>query len=158
MADRLRTRGAAILSTRDILAALLNEERPSRSALIALGDELDRKMSASWIAEAIDNVRVQSPQRIVCVDRVRKPFQVIELQTRYGKSLVHAHMSANHMSLGSRHANRQSSNAEDVAFERLIEQDRCYDQELREMADLSFDTDRQSLDEMETELLRALTT
>jgi adenylosuccinate synthase len=105
--------GAAVLHTRAIIEERAGSE--PRASLQAYGEELDRNLGGSWVADPTLALRAEAAKEVlVVVDAVRTAAQIRAI--RDGARVTHVHLTARDAVLRSRFRTRSH---ESLAYEQV---------------------------------------
>lgn len=96
MADRLvETLGYAAVSVRRLLESTIAEGVLSRREMQSLGAEVERRTAGAWIADAVEQwTRERGRESRLVVDALRTESQLDQVALRFGKAVVHVHLTA----------------------------------------------------------------
>lgn len=135
---------ADVISTRQYLTSLV-EQNPKRSKLQAVGDDLDVQTGGQWVVDLAQQAIADSDSDVVILDAVRTLEQVRALRRKFGRTVVHLHLTAPMEDLAARYESRRAASPE-LEFSSYKEAAANATEEaietLRDDADVVIDTSR----------------
>lgn len=151
-----RVHGALHVRTRQLMferAAHAGDDLPNeRAALQRYGDRLDAMTAGRWVADDLAAMLASlDDERLIVVDSIRVPSQLIELQKAFGRDIVHVHITASYDTLVARYTERATStNTAELASYDNVRADPVESKvgALAADADIVIDTDRSTTDDV----------
>lgn len=118
--------GFARVRTGTFLAGIATErgKKTDRHALQDMGDILDNETQGDWVPKLATNQMADAPNiRFWVLDSVRRDFQIDRFRERFGKRVLHVHLSAPPDVLKRRYEARQEMDSRDASasYERTKE-------------------------------------
>lgn len=145
------------LSTSGTIRALLHDVKATRRSLQKAGNYLDRLSDFEWISNATVECLDNLDHKLVVVDAVRKPQQVLAMRAALKVRLVHCHLFAPATVLAMRHLARGRQEDQGLSHDAIqADESECYHVDLKSMADISFESVEGNTDQLGLEVLKSL--
>jgi adenylosuccinate synthase len=146
------------VATRDAILRRLPDTARTRVALQAAGERLDRETLGRWVADelhAVDAANEALPG--IVVDAVLIKAQVEAIRATIQRPVIHVHLTATRLVLEMRYAKKQGAIEESETYSALLgSSTEANVDQLRELADLLFDTSNAEVDQEVAQIVRRL--
>lgn len=149
--------GFTHLSTSGAIRALSPDVEPTRRALQKAGNALDNSTGFEWISNAVVECLDGHDRKLIVVDAVRKPKQVLAMRAALEVPLLHCHLCAPTSVLKKRHLERGRQEDHGLTHDAIqADESEGYHLEMKSIADFAFESVGGNIDELGQKVLMSL--
>lgn len=133
-------------------------EKVSKASLQAIGDEMDGTTDFGWVADRAQLAFEEHPGVAKwLLDSVRKERQVQIFRQRFGRAIMHIHLTAPEEVLRQRYESRRAADDDHTSYDEMAAHpNEVSSRSLIRLADFIFDTSKVSSSEIVVEILSIL--
>ena len=133
------------MSTSSLIASIRPSLSLDRDSLQRAGNALDQETEFCWIANEVAKLEREFTNRLIVVDAVRKPEQILAIREQTNSNLIHVHLEASYEHVSRRHRLRLRDIDTDQKYDVLVKDvSESFQSELASISDLRLDAESAS--------------